>query len=376
MTEKQLNAYAHLLVNYCVSLQAGERLYVSSTTLAAPLIAAIQREVLRAGGHLECKLEVEGQAAALRDHANEEQYGYISDLYRKAIEEYEAYINIRAPFSLRQPSPAPALMAARRKATEPLLKTYFERTADRRLKRSLCVFPTPALAEEADMSMAEYTAFVAQATKIDQQNPRKKWLEVRSRQQAVVDHLNSCSAFRYVNPKTDITFTTNERTWINSDGQTNMPSGEVYTSPEEDSANGFIHFDYPAIRNGATVQGVTLTVEDGLITDWKAEKGQEVLDETFAIAGTRRFGEAAVGTNYTIDRFSKNILFDEKIGGTVHMAIGQSYAQAGGKNESTVHWDMIADMKQGGIIFADGKEIYRNGRFHADLWPQSKPLGG
>jgi len=118
-----------------------------------------------------------------------------------------------------------------------------------------------------------------------------------------------------------------------------------------------------------TVKGVTLTVKEGEIVNWKAESGQEVLDETFAIPGTRRFGEAAVGTNYTIDRFSKNILFDEKIGGSVHMAIGQSYAVAGGKNESTVHWDMIADMKNGGIIYADGQEIYRNGRFKPDLWP-------
>jgi aminopeptidase len=376
MITSQLNAYAHLLVNYCVSLQPGERLFINSTTLAAPLVAAIQREVLKAGGHLESNLEVEGQSDALREYASVGQYAYVSDLYRKALEEYEAYINIRAPFSLRQPNAAPKLMAARREATKPLLKTYFDRTADRRLKRSLCVFPTPALAEEAGMSLTEYTAFVAKATKIDQADPRAAWLEVRRRQQAVVDHLNACTTFRYVNANTDITFTTNGRTWINSDGQTNMPSGEVYTSPEEYSANGYIHFDYPAIRNGETVQDVTLTVKDGLITAWKAEQGQEVLDETFEIAGTRRFGEAAVGTNYTIDRFSKNILFDEKIGGTVHMAIGQSYAQAGGKNESTVHWDMIADMKNGGIIFADGREIYRNGRFHTELWPQSQPLEG
>ncbi|MEL7160122.1 MAG: aminopeptidase, partial [Bacteroidota bacterium] len=182
------------------------------------------------------------------------------------------------------------------------------------------------------------------------------------------DHLNGCTEFRYVNDRSDLTFTTKGRTWINSDGQTNMPSGEVYTSPEEDSADGHIYFDYPAIRNGKIVQGVTLTVTDGKIVRWSAESGQDILDETFDIPGTRRFGEAAIGTNYTIDRFTKNILFDEKIGGTVHLAIGQSYAQAGGKNESTVHWDMIADMKQGGVIYADGQEIYRDGRFREDLW--------
>jgi len=369
MKPSQLSAYARLLVNYCVSLQPGERLFVNSTIQAAPLVAEIRREVLKAGGHFEYALSVQGDGAAMRELGNEDQFGYVPTLYRTAIEEFEAFINIRAPFDLRSPQAAPAQQAARRAAMQPLLKTYFERTADRRLKRSLCVFPCPALAEEAGMSLEEYTAFVAQATKIDQPDPEAAWLEVRRRQQAVVDHLNSCTTFRYKNAKTDISFTTNGRTWINSDGQTNMPSGEVYTSPEEDSANGYIFFDYPAIRNGKTVQGVTLKVENGEIIEWHAESGQEVLDETFEIPGTRRFGEAAVGTNYTIDRFSKNILFDEKIGGTVHMAIGQSYAQAGGKNESTVHWDMIADMKQEGIIYANGREIYRNGRFNTELWP-------
>ena len=368
MTNDQLDAYAHLLVNYCVSLQPGERLFVNSTTLAAPLLAAIQREVLKAGGHLEFSLSVPGQVAAMREYGTEESFSYVPALYRTAIEEFEAYINIRAPFNLREAPPAPELRAAARAAMQPVLKTYFERTADRRLKRSLCVFPCEALAEEAGMSLEEYTAFVAQATKIDQADPRGAWLRVREQQQRVVDHLNSCTTFRYVNDRSDITFTTNGRTWINSDGQTNMPSGEVYTSPEEDSANGHIYFDYPAIRNGKVVQGVTLKVKNGEIYEWHAESGQDVLDETFAIAGTRRFGEAAVGTNYTIDRFTKNILFDEKIGGTVHMAVGQSYALAGGRNESTVHWDMIADMKSGGVIYADGQEIYRNGRFRGDLW--------
>ena len=185
----------------------------------------------------------------------------------------------------------------------------------------------------------------------------------------MVDHFNGCTTFRYLNDRTDITFTTNGRTWINSDGQTNMPSGEVYTSPEEDSVNGYIYFDYPAINSGKVVQGVTLTVRDGYIERWTADRGQDVLDETFAIPGTRRFGEAAVGTNYTIDRFTKHILFDEKIGGTVHMAIGQSYQQCGGKNESSVHWDMIADMQNGGSILADGRQVYTDGRFIPELWP-------
>ena len=367
MTQDQLNKYAKLLVNYCVELQPGERLFVSSTTIAEPLLTEIYREAIRAGGHCEVSVSVRGQSDIMRDEGNPDQFGYLPTLYGKAVREFEAYLNVRAPFDLLAPAPAPELMRARREAMQPLIKTYFDRTADRRLKRSLCVFPCTALAEQAEMSLEEYTEFVFRACKLDQKDPTAAWLLVRERQQRVVDHLNGCTEFRYVNGKSDLTFTTNGRTWINSDGQTNMPSGETYTSPEEDSVNGKIYFDYPAIRNGKTVQGVTLEVKDGEIQSWHAEHGQDVLDETFEIPGTRRFGEAAIGTNYTIDRFSKNILFDEKIGGTVHLAIGQSYAQAGGKNESAVHWDMIADMTEDGVIYADGREIYRNGRFIPEL---------
>lgn len=367
MKQEQIDKYASLLVNYCVALRPGERLFVSSTTLAEPLVGAIYRQVLRVGGHCEFSLQLRGQAAALREEGSPEQFAYVPTLYAHAMEHFEAYLNIRCPFETLAPAPAPELQKARREALQPTIKTYFERTADRRLKRSLCVFPCPALAEQADMSLEEYTDFVFRATKLDRPDPRAAWLEVRRKQQRIVDHLNACTEFRYVNGRSDLSFTTRGRTWINSDGQTNMPSGEVYTSPEEDSANGRMYFDYPAIRDGQTVRGVTLEVRDGYVQSWHAEEGQDVLDETFRVPGTRRFGEAAIGTNYTIERFSKNILFDEKIGGTVHLAIGQSYAQAGGKNESAVHWDMIADMKRGGLVYADGRIIYRDGNFVDDL---------
>jgi aminopeptidase len=362
-----ISQYAYLLVNYCVSLQPGQRLFVNTTTLAEPLVTEIYREAIKAGGHCEFTLATRGQAAALREYGNKEQYAYIPTLYAKAMNEFDAYIYISAPFDLREPADAPAMKAARREAMQPLHNTYFARTGDRRLKRTMCIYPTPALAEEAGMSEEEYADFVFRACKLDQPDPQAAWLEVRRRQQKVVDHLNSCITFRYVNDRSDITFTTNGRTWINSDGQTNMPSGEVYTAPEEDSVNGHIYFDYPAIRDGKEVRGVYLEVKDGEIQRWSADSGQEVLDETFEIAGTRRFGEAAIGTNYDIDRFSKQILFDEKIGGTVHMAVGQSYAQAGGKNESAVHWDFIANMREGGRVYADGQLIYEDGRFLGGL---------
>jgi aminopeptidase len=168
---------------------------------------------------------------------------------------------------------------------------------------------------------------------------------------------------QYKNQHTDIRFSVKGRIWINSDGRANMPSGEVFTGPVEDSVSGVVYFDYPSVFSGHDVQGITLTVEDGQIVTWDAETGKEILDQVFAIEGARYFGEVAIGTNYKIQRATKNILFDEKIGGSIHMAVGQSYLQSGGKNQSTIHWDMIADMRNGGEILADGKVIYRNGNF-------------
>ena len=358
------NRYARLLVRYCLDLRPGERLYVKSTTLAEPLVREVYREALRAGAHVEVDLDFREKHRIMLAEAGQEQLEYVSPFYRQAMEEFEAYLYIRAPFNLREDqSNDPQKSRMRQQAQAGVMKTYFERTADRRLKRNLCQYPTQASAQEAGMSLEEYEQFVYRACRLYDTDPVQAWLDVRRDQQAVVDHLNACTTVRYRNEKTDITFSTGGRTWINSDGQTNMPSGEVYTSPVEDSANGIVHFDYPAIYQGHEVEDVTLWVERGEVQRWEARRGQAVLDQVFTIPGTRRFGEAAIGTNYRINRFTKNILFDEKIGGSFHMAIGQSYLQAGGRNESTVHWDMIADMTKGGEIHADGELIYENGRF-------------
>ena len=280
------------------------------------------------------------------------------------MEEYEAYLFIRAPFNLfESQSNDPEKVKIRKEATSELNSTYFQRTATRELKRNLCQFPTDAAAQNAGMSLEEYEQFVYGACHLFADDPIKEWLEVRRSQQQIVDLLNAREDIRYRGEGIDIRFSTKGRTWINSDGQTNMPSGEVYTSPVEDSVNGHIHFSYPAVYMGHEVEGVTLWVKDGWVDKWEARRGQEFLDRIFQMEGTRRFGEAAIGTNYRINRFTKNILFDEKIGGTVHMAIGQSYLQAGGKNKSAIHWDMIANMKDGGEIYANEEKIYESGKF-------------
>lgn len=359
-----LNKYAQLLVHYCVDIKAGDRLYVSSTTLAEPLIREIYRVALEAGAHVEVDLSFREKGRIFLTEANEEQLAYLPTLHKKAMEEFEAYIYIRAPFNLKEDQNVDGDKARfRSEAMKPISKSYFERTATRALKRNLCQYPTQASAQEAGMSLEEYQNFVFGACKLFEDDPTAAWLNVRADQQKIVDVLNASEQIHYKGNGVDIQFSCKERTWINSDGQTNMPSGEVYTSPVESSVNGTIHFSLPSIYRGNEVEEVTLWVKDGYVEKWEAKRGKDFLDQIFQIPGARRFGEAAIGTNYNIDRMTKNILFDEKMGGTVHMALGQSYLQAGGKNQSSIHWDMITDMTDGGEIFADGEKIYENGNF-------------
>lgn len=360
-----LKKYAQLLTNYCLEIREGDKVLISTTTLAEPLVREVYRAALEAGASLvECDFSFREQEKLLLDHASDAALRTESPTRRLMMETFDCYLVIRAPFNLRETQ---NVDAARRKiraeAGAEISKIYFERTADRRLRRNLCQFPTDASAQEAGMSLSEYEDFVFGACCLFDDDPQQRWLDRRAEQQRIVDYLNRCTTVRYRADGTDISFSTEGRKWINSDGQTNMPSGEVYTSPVENSANGTVHFTYPCIYQGNEVEGVTLHVRDGWIESWEARQGKGFLDKIMEMPGTRRFGEAAIGTNYNIRRMTKNILFDEKIGGTIHMAIGQSYLQCGGKNESPVHWDMITDMTRGGEIFADGELIYQSGQF-------------
>ena len=368
MMKNILDKYAELLVKYCLELKAGDRLYVRTTTAAEPLLIPLYQQVLEAGAVMDVQFRFREQYRLLMNHGNEFQVTHINPLYETAVQDYDAFLSIMAPFNLREDQNANTESAKiRGKSMKALTELYFQRTGSRDLRRSLCLFPTQASAQKAGMSLAEYEQFVYQACKLYDDNPIESWKALGRQQQKIVDFLNQREEFHYLGDNIDIRFSTKGRTWINSDGKNNMPSGEVYTSPVENGVNGHIHFSFPGYHMGNEVEGVTLYVKDGWIERWEATRGKAFLDKIFAMEGTRRFGEAAIGTNYGIDRLTGNILFDEKIGGTVHMAIGQSYHQAGGKNSSSVHWDMITDMTKEGAIFADGEKIYEKGRFLPEI---------
>ncbi len=359
-----LTRYANLLVHYCLEIETGNKLYIRSTTLAEPLVREVYRAALKAGAKVEIDLDFREKGRIFLQEARKDQLEYISPTYQLAMETFDAYLYIRAPFNLREEQNIPKENAKiRSQAMSQISRTYFERTATRALKRNLCQYPTNATAQNAGMSLEEYEQFVYEACHLFAEDPQQAWLNRRAEQQKIVDLLNKKEKIRYKGEHIDISFSTKGRTWINSDGQTNMPSGEVYTAPVEDSVNGNIHFSFPAIYMGHEVEGITLWVKDGYVEKWEAKSGQKFMDHLLQSKGARRFGEAAIGTNYSINQFTKNILFDEKIGGTVHMALGQSYLQTGGKNQSAIHWDMIADMRNGGEIWADEELIYENGQF-------------
>jgi aminopeptidase len=365
MMENWIDRYGALLADYSLYLKEGDLVYVRSTTLAEPLVRSFYRHALQRGARVEVELAFDGEEEDLIRLGSESALGALRYGSIDLMNECTAYLLIRAPFETKNDLPAadPSRISLRQKAHAAFSEIYFRRLGDGSLKRSLCQYPTLESAERAGMSLEEYAGFICHACFLDREDPASHWKALSARQQVYVDHLDRCSQIRYEHPDWSISFGVKGRKWINSDGKSNMPSGEVFTSPIEDSVNGEICFDFPTLMQGRDVQGIHLKVQDGWITDWSARVGQDVLDEVFAIEGTRRFGEAAIGTNTNIDRATRNILFDEKIGGTVHMAIGQSYYQCGGKNQSSIHWDLIANMKNGGRIYADDRLIYENGEF-------------
>lgn len=369
MIDKELlEKYAYLLVHYSLYLKRGERLFINSTVLATPLIEEVYKEAIKIGVIVEVNLKLRYQSDLLLEYGDANQLKHLPVLEAYCLNKFDAYLSIRAPFS---PSNFGKVndhnSRTRRETLKEINETYFRRIGNGSMKRSLCQFPTEYNAELAGMSLEEYTNFVFNACYLFEEDAGEAWRKLSSGQQLIADYLNTKELVRYKNDKTDIEFSLKGRKWINSDGKNNMPSGEVFSSPVEDSVNGYIYFDYPSVYKGRKVAGISLLVVNGEIVKWDAKTGKSVLDEVFEIEGTKFFGEVAIGNNFNIQRATNNILFDEKIGGTIHMAIGQSYIQTGGKNVSPVHWDLITDMKVNGEIYADGELIYKNGQFIVDF---------
>jgi aminopeptidase len=355
--------YAKLLAHYCLGVEKHENVLIRSSYLAEPLLRELYREILSRGASYDAQIVIEDEDRIQIESAGD-RVSAMTPMIRTAYEKYDAICTIRAPFNMKSINSVDLkLKKAAQESRREQQDIFRRRSAEGSLKWTLCEFPTHAAAQECGMSRSEYESFVFSACRLDRDDPVAAWKELSVSQEEVVRTLDRASRIRFVSNGTDITFSTAGRKWINSDGRWNMPSGEAFTSPVEDSGNGVVSFSFPGIHLGEEIEGVRLEVKDGLVTKWSAHKGMKLLDSIFEIDGARRFGEIAIGMNDGINRFTKNILFDEKMGGTVHMAIGASYPETGGQNESAVHWDLITDMRQDGRIYADDRCVYENGSF-------------
>jgi len=361
-----LEKYAKILVEYSTDVQKDDLVIIRAESHEAqPLVKEIYKQVLLRGAHPVVRCGIEGLSETFIKYANDEQLAYVDPMTKMEYEKAVRYISIGAPTNVKNMAKADtAKMAKRSSSRRELSELMLNRAAKGELSWVIADYPTNALAQEAKMSLDEYTEFVENACCLNLDDPIAHWKNVGVEQDRIANYLTNTSKLRIVGEKTDITFSTAGRKWISCCGLNNFPDGEIFTSPVEDSAQGEIYFDFPAIYQGNESHKIWMRVENGKVVEAKAEKGEEFLISMLNMdEGARFIGEIAIGTNNSIQDVTGNILFDEKIGGSIHMAVGSSYPETGGKNVSGLHWDIIKNMKENSAIYADDQLIYENGKF-------------
>jgi len=355
------DAFAELLCDYCLEVSPGQQVVVRSSTLAAPALLSLQRALLEREAWPYLRVSLPGQDTVWWTAARDVHLDTFAPLELVEAEQTDASVAIHAPEDVRALAGVdPSRLARGARARAPVREAA--------LRRRWCVslWPTEALAAQAGLSPDAFAAFVRRALFLDQDDPAGAWRRLRDRQAALVSRLSAASELRIEGEGTDLSLSVAGRRWVNSDGRRNMPSGEVFTGPLESSAEGVVRFDVPSSPRGVEVSGITLEFREGVVVSGHAEVGDEILQTMLATdEGARRLGEIGIGTNYGIDRPIGLILLDEKIGGTVHLALGRSYPETGGTNESAIHWDMICDLRSGGRLYADGELIQSDGQLVA-----------
>ncbi len=366
--DPRVTKLAKVLVHYSLGVKKGDWVVISGASVAGDLIRAASLEVLAAGGHPTLNISIPDTGSLFMRHASEEQLAFVSPSDLLQYRQADKLLFILGGWNSRaMTSIDPARLAQAQKARQVMMKTLMKRQAEGSAAWVGTQFPTQSSAQDAEMSLPEYEDFVYGAGMVHLKDPVAHWRKLSERQARLCTFLGKLQTIRIVGQDTDISFNVGGRLWMNCDGHVNFPDGEVFTGPVEDSASGHIRFTFPAVYSSRAVENVRLTFKHGKVVDAAADKGEEFLRRTIEIdPGARRVGELAFGTNTGIQRFTRNTLFDEKIGGTVHMALGASLPQSGGKNNSAIHWDMVCDTRSGFTIYGDGKVIHKNGRFVMD----------
>jgi aminopeptidase len=390
MHDPRLDKLARVLVHYAIKAKPGQIVRISGPPVAEPAIAATYAEVLRAGAHPVVRCTPDDLQELFFDLANDEQLAFVNPLLEHEVETLDASIGFWAETNTKALSGVdPARQAKASAAKRPVMDRFMQRYAQGQLAWVGTLYPTHASAQDAEMSLRQYADFVYAAGHLDQPDPAAKWSAIRDRQQKLVDYLTGKNEVRFQSPNgTDLTVNVAGMTWINCHGDCNFPDGEVFTGPNLDApdggVNGTVHYSFPAVHNGHEAHGIRLTFEQGRVVHAAADKGEDFLRQMLdQDDGARTLGEIALGTNYAIQRYTKNTLFDEKIGGTFHAAVGAGYPETGNANSSGLHWDMVCDLRSvehgghhpgltcggGGTVTVDGELISKDGRFLNPDWP-------
>lgn len=365
MIDPRIIKMAQVLVNHSLDLQEGQKLAINSHDTAYPLIKEVFREAIRKGAYPEPRIQLPGLSEIIFKEGSDHQIEYVSPMMKLMANEYDAFLSIGAPFNTRELSNIPPeKMRQSQRATREIMQTVMSRAARGELSFCGTQYPTHAAAQEGSMSLDEYTEFVFSACLLNEDDPIAAWQKIHEQHQKYIDYLEKCSELHFKSEDTDLKLEISGRKWSNCDGKNNFPDGEIFSAPIEDSVNGHIRFSFPGIYLGREIEDIRLTFSDGKVVAARAEKGEDLLQTILDTdEGSRFVGEVAMGTNYGIKHFTRNMLFDEKIGGTIHLALGNGYPETGSKNQSAIHWDLLCDMRTGGEILADGELIYKDGTF-------------
>jgi aminopeptidase len=373
VSDSRVQKFAKVLVEHSARVEPGDRVLIEGTTAAEPLVRELFVQILGKGGIPHPVISFPGMVPFIQDemyltYANETQLDFVPTFYKLAYDQFEGRIRIHSSTNTRGTTSINAAKVQRRnRATSIITETQMRRGGEGRFKWVTTLYPTDAYAQDANMSLREYEDFVFGAVHAHEDDPIAFWKSTATGQQKAIDFLADKNLVTLRGPNVDLTLSIQGRTFSNSTGTHNMPDGEIFTGPVEDSVTGWVKFTYPAIYQGVAVEGAELTFNRGRVDRARAEKNQDYLVQMLeSDAGSRHIGEFAIGTNFDINRFTGNILFDEKIGGSFHMALGAGYPETGSKNRSSIHWDMICDMRKDAEITVDGELFYKNGQFVFD----------
>lgn len=365
MKDIRLNKLAKLLVNYSTEIKKGDFVYISCDEVASPWMVEVAKEAVKAGAHVETRLSSEEVAEMVLKYGSPEQLMEENFILKNVLQRADVWLSAWGSRNTRINSNIPSeRIKLMTKGAASWRKVYSERMGNGSLRWCGTQFPTYADAQEASMSLQEYEDFVYGAGLLDKDDPIAEWKRISAKQERWVKYLDGKKEIHIVSDGTDIRVDVSGRKWMNCDGKVNFPDGEIYTSPVQNNINGYITFSFPGIYLGKEIEGIRLDVKCGRVVKASARKGEDLLNELLKTdEGSSMFGEVAIGTNYGIQKFTRNMLFDEKIGGTIHMALGDSMPEAGGENRSAIHWDMLCDMRKGGKVYADDELFYENGHF-------------